>query len=286
MDLDFKRVDEIINIALTEDIGKGDITSDFTIDDNAKLTAKFVFREGAIFCGTPVLERIYTKFPDISYNPLIPEGKKVRVGTAVFEISGNAKTILKTERVALNLIQRMSGIATQTSKYVEKIAHTKAKILDTRKTTPGLRILEKYSVWIGGGNNHRFCLDDAILIKDNHIAICGNIENAIRKAKEKLISNNKKLTLEIECDNLDQAAKAIELGVDIILLDNMDLDSLRKAVKMAEGTNIRLEASGGVNLENVKDIAETGVDFISVGALTHSVKSVDIGLDTIYSKLR
>ncbi len=276
MQLDFEILEKIIADALIEDIGQGDITSDLVIPDDAIITADFVAREDCIICGTPVLEEIFSRYGDyIKFQPMSQEGKRLKAGSKIFRISGNAKLILKTERVALNLIQYLSGIATQTSKFVERVSHTKAKILDTRKTLPYYRMLSKYAVWVGGGNNHRFRLDDGILIKDNHIAFANNITDAVTKAK----ARNTGLKVEVECDNIDQVKEAISAEADIILLDNMDIETLKKAVELRGSKNILLEASGGVNFDSVKEIAETGVDFISVGALTHSVKAIDIGLD-------
>jgi len=277
MQLDLKRTEEIIANALLEDVGNGDITSNLTIDDGKVIQASFVTREEAIICGIPVVEQIFARRQGkVEIVPQLIEGMAVKAGSCFLKIEGDAKTILEFERVALNFLQHMSGIATLTRKFVDETSHTKAKILDTRKTTPNLRVIERYAVWIGGGQNHRFCLDDGILIKDNHISIAGsNITEIVKKAKENAPEGMK---VEIECDTLEQTEQAIQAEADIILLDNMSVETLKKAVRMNDGKAI-LEASGGVTLDTVKNIAETGVDYISIGALTHSARNVDIGLD-------
>lgn len=277
MQLDLERTEKIIQNALDEDLGKGDVTSSLTISEDAVIEASFVTRERSVICGIPVVEQIFSrKAGQVEVVPQLIEGMVVKQGSCFLKVTGNARVILAYERVALNLLQRMSGIANLTRQFVDKISHTEAKILDTRKTIPNLRVLEKYAVWIGGGRNHRFCLDDGILIKDNHISIAGsNIEDIVKYAKENAPKN---MQVEIECDTLEQVEQALKSGADIILLDNMDINSLKKAVEMNSGQAL-LEASGGVTLETVKDIAETGVNYISVGALTHSAVAVDIGLD-------
>ena len=277
MQLDLERTEKIIVDALNEDIGSGDITSKLTIPDDAVIEARFVTREKTVICGIPVVEQIFSrKGHQVEVIPQLIEGMVVQAGSCFLKVKGNARVILAYERVALNLLQHMSGVANLTRQFVEKIEHTNAKILDTRKTTVGLRVLEKYAVWIGGGKNHRFCLDDGILIKDNHISIAkSDLKTMVKQAKDKAPEGMK---IEIECDTLQQVKDAIEANADIILLDNMNPETLREAVKLNKGKAI-LEASGGVNLKTVKDIAETGVDFISVGALTHSARNIDIGLD-------
>jgi nicotinate-nucleotide pyrophosphorylase (carboxylating) len=276
MQLDLEKVRKIIDAALEEDIGSGDITSNLTIPEDATIKAEFITRENCVVSGIPVLEQIFLKQADkVKFNPTIIEGFEIKKGGSIFSVQGNARVILAYERVALNLLQYMCGIATLTRKFVHEIEHTKVKILDTRKTTPNLRVLAKYAVWIGGGKNHRFCLDDGILIKDNHIAFVGDISKAVELAK---FSAPDGLKVEVECDNLDQVEKAIKAGADIILLDNMDIETLKKAVALNNGKCL-LEASGGVNLQTVRAIAETGVDYISVGAITHSAPNIDIGLD-------
>ena len=276
MQLDLKKVEKIIKDALSEDIGKGDITSNLTIPENSTINAKFVPRKKTVICGIPVLEKVFSVNPNnVKYTPQVIEGSIVDKGVSVFNLSGEAKAILSHERVALNLLQYMSGIANITRDFVEEVAHTNVKILDTRKTIPNLRILAKYAVWIGGGKNHRFCLDDGILIKDNHISLAGGITKAVEKAR---IGRDKQMKVEIECDTLEQVREALDAKADIILLDNMEAHTLEQAVKINNGQSL-LEASGNINIKNVKEVAETGVDFISIGALTHSAPWVDIGLD-------
>lgn len=276
MQLDLKELNRIIENALREDIGTGDITTNLVISEKSNMSANFVARENCVVCGLEVLENIFARSKGkVKFKKLVKEGSLVKANTKIFSISGNARFILSHERVALNLLQRMSGVASLTKKYVNEIKTTKAKILDTRKTIPGLRMLDKYAVFVGGGVNHRYCLDDLILIKDNHIAMVGDIAKTIQLANK---SNKKNLKIEVECDNLSQLKIALNSAADIILLDNMTNENLRKAVALNKGKKI-LEASGGVNLKTVKTIAKTGVDFISVGALTHSASNIDIGLD-------
>lgn len=277
MQLDLERTELIIQNALNEDIGKGDITSALTIPDDAVIEAAFVLRENSVICGIPVVEQIFSRKSElVEVIPQTIEGSFEKAGTCFLKVKGNARVILAYERVALNLLQRMSGIASLTRQFVDKVSHTDVKILDTRKTIAGLRVLEKYSVWIGGGKNHRFCLDDGILIKDNHISISdSNITDIVKLAKQNAPEG---LKVEIECDTLDQVRQAVAAKADIILLDNMTPELLREAISINNGV-ATLEASGGVNLETVKAIAETGVDYISVGALTHSAVAIDIGLD-------
>lgn len=276
MQLDLEKVKKIIDTALEEDIGTGDVTSNLTIPEDAVIKADFITRQECVVAGIPVLEEIFAKAGDkVRFNPVSNEGFEIKPGTSIFHVEGNARIILGYERVALNLLQYTCGIATLTRKYAKEVQHTKAKIMDTRKTIPGLRVLAKYAVWIGGGKNHRFGLYDAILIKDNHIAFVGNVAKAVELAR---FSAPDRMKIEIECDNLEQVEGAIKAGADIILLDNMDNNSLKEAVRMNNGRCF-LEASGGVTLDKVRAIAETGVDYISVGAITHSAPSIDIGLD-------
>ncbi len=259
--------------ALAEDIGRGDITTNALIDSGARAAFSFVPREDIILCGLPVIARIFDKF-GINQSAGHKDGDKIAMGETIVKITGNARAILTAERVSLNLLQHMTGIATLTDKYVERIKHTKAKILDTRKTMPGLREIEKYAVTIGGGKNHRMRLDDGVLIKDNHLTICGGVKEALKAARVNLPYTK----IEIECETMEQAKEALENGADMLLLDNMQPVLLKEIVALVQG-RVPLEASGGVNLDNVREIAETGVDFISVGALTHSAPNADIGLD-------
>lgn len=277
MQLNKQKLRDIIKAALDEDIGSGDVTTEAIIDQTANIKAEFVTREDTIVCGIPFLEEVFSFAENnLKLFPNSFEGNYIQAGDKIFTVSGNAQTILKLERVALNILQYACGIATNTKKFVDEVKHTKVKILDTRKTHPNLRLIAKYAVWIGGGTNHRFGLFDAFLIKDNHLKILkGDIKQAIEQAKE---NNPNGLKIEIECDSISQFEEAIKHKPDIILLDNMLPKQLEKAVKINDG-KVLLEASGGIDIENVKEIAETGVDYISIGALTHSSKNIDIGLD-------
>jgi len=271
-------VDKLIEQALLEDIGTGDITTESIIP--SKLKAKGIIKtsEEGVVAGLDVACLIFQKLDsEIIFQEKIKDGIKVARDKVLAEITGPARTILKGERVALNFLQRMSGIATITSKFCQEVKDLPVRIVDTRKTTPGLRMLEKYAVRMGGGHNHRFGLYDAVLIKDNHIAVAGGIKSAVNSVR-KQISHTVKI--EVEVENLSQLQETLEMKVDIIMLDNMNLDTMIEAVKMIKGKAL-IEASGGVTLKNVREIAQTGVDLISVGALTHSVKSLDISMEII-----
>lgn len=272
MKLNMEIVEKIISAALVEDIGKGDITSSLVIPVNEKGSFVFAAREEIVVCGIPIIEKI---FAEVRCKANAKDGDRIKKGQKIFQVSGNARYILEHERVALNLVQRLSGISTITAKYVEAVKGTKARILDTRKTTPGLRHLEKYAVYVGGGENHRMGLYDEILIKDNHISIAGSVAEAIKRTRS---GNNNGKTIEVECDTLEQVREAVLAGAQMILLDNMPPSTLKKIVKEIGG-KVPLEASGGITLESVREVADSGVDYISVGALTHSVRCVDIGLD-------
>jgi nicotinate-nucleotide pyrophosphorylase (carboxylating) len=268
----------VIQTALNEDIGKGDITSNLLIPNQQIAEVVFRARENLIFCGLPVLEEM---FRGMSNRALVKEGQECQKDQDLFFVRGNARLLLTLERTALNLIQRMSGVATLTRKYVDAVAHTKARILDTRKTIPGLREVDKYAVRIGGGRNHRHRLDDGVLIKDNHIGLCKNVTEAIERARNGTAILTR---IEVECDTLDQVEEALQAGVDMILLDNMSTEEIARAVQLVTG-KVLLEASGNMTLERVKEVAETGVDFISVGRITHSAPAVDIGLDVTFEKV-
>lgn len=275
VELDLGRVKPTVELALKEDIGKVDITSNLTVDEDALAIGVIISKQEGILAGNPVAELVFITLDEtISYEPKLEDGSKLSYGTIVAQIKGKARSCLTAERVALNFLQRLSGIATLTRRFVEKIEGTGAKILDTRKTTPGLRYLEKYAVKVGGGENHRFSLDELILIKDNHIQAAGGILNAVRKVRE----SGTELTIEVETKNLTEVREAFEAGVDRIMLDNMSAEIMAEAVKMVGG-KVELEASGGVNLENVKTIADTGVNYISIGAITHSVSAIDMSLE-------
>jgi nicotinate-nucleotide pyrophosphorylase (carboxylating) len=271
-----KEARRIIASALAEDIGKGDVTAKLLVPTDATATLFFVNRESVVICGTGIIPMVFAHIdPAIKIKAHAADGDHLAAGTRILSVSGPARTLLTAERTALNLLQRMSAVATLTARYVRAVAGTKAVILDTRKTMPGLRELDKYAVRTGGGRNHRMRLDDGILIKDNHIALAGSVGEALKRAQA---GNSKNLPIEIECDTLAQVKEALAAGAKSILLDNMDLPTLRKAVQYVAG-RATLEASGNVSLDTVRAIAETGVDFISAGALTHSAPNVDIGLD-------
>lgn len=269
------KLDEIIRIALEEDIGSGDITTLATIDEEKQTEGVFFAKEDGVICGLSVVKRVFEMIDEeIKLELFIREGEYVKKGSRFAKVSGRARNILTGERVALNFLQRMSGIATQTRKAAEFIQGTKAVICDTRKTTPGLRILEKYAVRIGGGANHRFNLADGVLIKDNHIRAAGGIGPAITKSRG---SVSHMLKIEVEVESFDQIEEALLFGADIIMLDNMNADDMKKAVDMINGRAI-VEASGNMGDRDLLEVARTGVDLISVGALTHSVRSMDISL--------
>ena len=271
-------LENAVRAALDEDLGRaGDITTLATIPAGTQATAVFAVRKPGVVCGLPIAEASFRLIdPSIRFETLVEDGASVPGDrTPVARVSGDARAILTAERTALNYLSRMSGVSTLTAQYVALVAHTNAKICCTRKTTPGLRAFEKYAVRCGGAMNHRFGLDDAVLIKDNHIAVCGGIREALRAAKAFV---GHLVKVEIEVDTLDQLQEVLDEGADFCLLDNMSTDMMREAVKMSAG-RVKLEASGGINIETVKAIAETGVDLISSGALTHSAPILDLGLD-------
>jgi len=270
-----KEILRIIKNALAEDIGKGDITTAAIISGNKRGQAQAIAKDDFIIAGIDVFQKTFLFLDDrIEFEALIADGEKVKKGEKIAQVTGLLASILQAERVALNLFQRMCGIATLTGKFVEAVRGTKAKILDTRKTIPGLRLLDKMAVKIGGGFNHRMGLYDGVLIKDNHIAAAGSIPAAVKAQKKSL---TKKLKIEVETKNLMEVEEALNSGVDIIMLDNMPVEEMTKAVALVGGKAL-LEASGNVSLQNVARIAATGVDFISVGEITHSVRAADIAL--------
>ena len=265
-----------ISNALREDIGPGDLTTEALIQPDIEGKAELIAKEPLILAGIEVAREVFHQVnQDINFLGRHPDGEDLSSSTVIATISGPLRSLLTAERVALNLLQRLSGIATLTRQYVNGIEGTKARIVDTRKTTPGLRALEKYAVRIGGGKNHRFGLFDGILIKDNHIAAVGSLTEAVKKAREKAPHT---LKIEVETENLDQVREAISAGAEIIMLDNMDIQTMKEAVKLINGKAL-IEASGGINLNNVRQVAETGVDLISVGAITHSARSMDISME-------
>jgi nicotinate-nucleotide pyrophosphorylase (carboxylating) len=270
-------VEAVVRRALEEDLGRsGDITSELTVPADRQIEARLAARKSGTIAGLIAADCAFRLIdPKIAFRAAIPDGSRVEAGAVLANIRGTARAILTAERVALNFVGHLSGIATATQALVDAVAGTNARIVDTRKTTPGLRLLEKYAVRCGGGFNHRFGLGDAILIKDNHIAAAGSLHAAVESARAAIAHMIK---IEVEVDTLVQLEEALALGVDTVLLDNMNPDQLRRAVETAHGRAV-LEASGNVTLSTVRAIAETGVDYISSGAITHSAPNLDIGLD-------
>ena len=268
-------LERAVHAALAEDIGAGDVTTEATVPADAVGTAELLVKEPGVVCGLRAAESTFRALdPDIRFQAIASDGDVIDEPPAVVaRVTGSERAILTGERVALNFVGRLSGIATLTRRYVTAVEGTGAAVLDTRKTTPGLRALERHAVAAGGGRNHRFGLDDAVLVKDNHLRAAGSVTDAVR-----LVRAASDLPIEVECETLTQVAEALEAGVDAILLDNMTLAELREAVALTAG-RVRLEASGGVSLDTIRAIAETGVDEISVGALTHSARSLDVSLE-------
>jgi nicotinate-nucleotide pyrophosphorylase (carboxylating) len=275
-ELDAETIDRVLATAFAEDVGDGDLTTSACVDDATRISARAVAREPGTVAGLKVFAAALQFGGEVEVELKIPEGAVVKTGEAVAGVSGRATSILTAERIALNFLQRMSGIATATAEFVKAVEGTSARILDTRKTVPGLRALDKYAVKMGGGINHRFGLFDAVLIKDNHIRAAGSLQAAVERARNAVPAGSARI--QVECDTLAQLDECLTLGVEWILLDNMTLAELRDAVVRGRG-RAKLEASGGVTLDNVSEIAKTGIDFISIGALTHSVRALDIGLD-------
>ncbi len=276
-ELDIEDARRVIEAALAEDVGSGDITSSTVIPEDIRFHGVMRARHAMVIAGLPVAREAFRMVvPDACFQALVTDGDAVTSGATVAKIDGPARGLLTAERTALNLLQILSGIATAARQYVERIRGTGCILLDTRKTIPGMRKLSKYATRCGGAQNHRMGLFDAVLIKDNHIAVCGSIAEAVHRAK--LAAQARQLTIEVECDTLAQVSQAVEAGADMVLLDNMSLDELRQAVVLVGG-RAKTEASGGVTLETVRAIAESGVDFVSVGRITQSAPAVDIGLD-------
>jgi len=273
----------LVHIALAEDIGDGDITSEAILEPNVYARATLVANADGIVCGLPVAALVFrTHDPDTRVEELVEEGTLVTRGTQIAHVYGSARSLLAAERTALNFLQRMSGVATLTHQYVERVRGTKARILDTRKTIPAWRLLDKYACRIGGAENHRLGLYDMVLIKDNHIAAAGSIEAALRAVQQHW--NEQRILIELEVQSFDQLEQALHIGgFHRIMLDNFSIDDLRRAVNMIDG-RYQTEASGGVRLETVRAIAETGVDFISVGAITHSAPALDIAMDIVITR--
>jgi nicotinate-nucleotide pyrophosphorylase (carboxylating) len=272
---------DFVQRTLAEDLGKrGDVTSNATIDANARFTAEMNCRQPVVLAGLDIAAEFFRALDaGVKIDLLATDGDRVAHGTPVMRLGGNARAMLAAERPALNTLQHLCGVATLTRQYADAIAETGAVLLDTRKTIPGLRILEKYAARMGGAQNHRMRLDDGVLIKDNHVAVCGGIDEAVRRAK----AANTGLQIQVEVDRLEQIEPALDAGADRLLLDNMDPAMLREAVKLVAG-RVPLEASGGVTLETIGFIAETGVNFVSLGRITQSAPAVDIGLDYALSR--
>jgi len=270
---------------LDEDIGEGDVSSAACIPPEAKGRARLIVKENCVIAGMAVARRIYSIVDEsLNLELFLKDGDEVKKGTTGFIVSGNLRSILKSERLVLNILQRMSGIATVTRAYVKRLEGLKTKIIDTRKTTPGMRFLEKEAVRIGGGENHRMGLYDMIMLKDNHIDYAGGIENAIARTREFIKLTGKNIKVEIEARNLDDVRKILKMGgVDRIMLDNFSIEETRKAVELIAG-RFETEASGGINLDNVRSYAECGVNYVSVGALTHHLKSIDMSIKALISQ--
>jgi nicotinate-nucleotide pyrophosphorylase (carboxylating) len=268
--------DRLIDLWLTEDIGAFDLTAQTMIEASEEADFNMNAREPMTVSGIAVAARVFQRYdPTLRVKVLVSDGQRVDKGAILLEVSGSARSMLTAERTALNIVQRLSGIATETARYVDAIAGTRARLLDTRKTTPGLRALEKHAAACGGALNHRLGLDSGVMIKDNHIAVCGSIQAAVARARKVLPVLTK---LEVECDRLEQVREALTTEVDVIMLDNMSVAAMKEAVALVAG-RVKLEASGGVRLETIRAIAETGVDYISTSKITQSAPAVDIGLD-------
>ena len=275
-----KQVKQLIEHALDEDLGWGDITTETLLPETQRGKASIIARARGIIAGTGIARQVFLKVdPKLTVEIIIKDGTEIKPGDVIAKIEGKNSSILKAERVALNFLQHLSGIASETARYVEAVKGLPVKITDTRKTTPGLRTLEKYAVKVGGGKNHRMHLGDGVLIKDNHLATLRNqglgIKETVTRARQKA---SPKLKIEIEVKTQKEAVEAAEAGADIIMLDNMNLEDMRQAVQLVKGRAL-IEASGGINLKKVRAVAETGVDLISIGALTHSPKALDISLE-------
>ena len=272
-----EQIDELIDLAFAEDIGDGDHTTLCCIPDTAMGKSRLLIKEPGILAGVEIARKIFHRFdPDLKMTVYIEDGTAVKPGDVAFVVEGRVQSLLQTERLMLNVMQRMSGIATMTHRYVKKLEGLHTRILDTRKTTPGMRMLEKEAVKIGGGVNHRIGLFDMILLKDNHVDFAGGIENAISRCHDYLKAKGKDLKIEIEVRNLDELKEVMRVGgVDRIMLDNFSPELTREAVKIVGG-KYEIESSGGITFDTIRDYAESGVDFVSVGALTHSVKGLDM----------
>jgi nicotinate-nucleotide pyrophosphorylase (carboxylating) len=275
-------IDELIALSFAEDVGDGDHTTLCCIPPEARGKSRLIVKEDGVLAGMAMAQRIFRHFdPDLQMDVFIPDGTEVKKGDIAFTVEGKVQSILQTERLVLNVMQRMSGIATTTRRYVNALEGTNTRVLDTRKTTPGMRIMEKEAVRIGGGVNHRIGLFDMILLKDNHVDFAGGIEQAITRARNYLNEKGKVLKIEIEVRNFDELDEALRVGgMNRIMLDNFNTSDTREAVRRIDG-RYETESSGGITFDSLRDYAECGVDYISVGALTHSVKSLDMSLKAI-----
>ncbi len=272
------QIDDIIKTALLEDINYIDVTTDLLVDEDAVSTAKYVSKDEGVLCGIDVAMRVFKLLDErVSFRIFIHDGEIVQKGDIIAEITGPTRALLKGERTALNLVQHMSGIATATNKCVQLVAGTKASVADTRKTLPGLRVIQKYAVTVGGGRNHRYNLSDCAMLKDTHLDAYGSMTGAVNALREKM---GHTIKIEVEASDLDMVREALDLGVEIIMLDNMSCEEMAEAVKFVDGRAL-LEASGNVTEQTIRNIAETGVDIISLGALTHSVKAFDISMKMV-----
>ncbi|MBU6188236.1 MAG: carboxylating nicotinate-nucleotide diphosphorylase [Betaproteobacteria bacterium] len=273
---DIFQVDRLIDLWLTEDIGYCDLTAQLMIDEDAQATFHMNAREPMVIAGIGIAQRIFQRYdPTLSVTALVKDGVRVDKGTRLLTVSGSARSIVTAERPTLNILQRMCGIATETARYRAEIEGTSACLIDTRKTTPGLRMLEKHAVVCGGGVNHRLGLDNGVMLKDNHIAVAGSITSAVKRARQKLPILTK---IEVECDRLEQVREAADAGADVIMLDNMPVAQMPEAVRIVAG-RAKIEASGGIRIDTIRAIAMTGVDYISTSKITQSAPAVDIGLD-------
>ena len=271
-------IDKLIDLAIEEDIAGGDITTNAIIPVETKAAAEMKAKADGVVAGLDIIKRVFERFETaLTWQPLVADGTAVQKGDIILRVEASYRTLLLGERLALNILQRMSGIATETAKYVQELTGTHTRLLDTRKTAPGLRVLDKLAVHLGGGCNHRMGLYDMIMLKDNHIKIAGGIPNAIRQARANLPLSIK---LEVETTTLEEVQQALDNGADIIMLDNMDNETMTAAIRLIAG-RAKTEASGNMNLARLKAVAATGVDYISVGALTHSVKAMDISMNII-----
>lgn len=269
------QIDDIIKTALLEDINYVDVSTDYLVEENSVSTARYVAKADGVLCGVDIAARVFELLDSEAESEIyIHDGESVKKGDIIARFTAKTRALLKGERTALNIIQHMSGIATATNRCVKLVEGTKASIADTRKTLPGLRVLQKYAVTVGGGKNHRYNLSDCAMLKDTHIDAYGSITAAVNKLRESVGHTTK---IEVEVGNLEQLKEALDLDVEIIMLDNMSVDDMKKAVEITNGKSL-LEASGNVTEENIKEIAQTGVDIISLGALTHSVKAFDISM--------